>query len=220
MSANKKNTQGAKSASLKDVKQRNEYYQDGKPQALGIMIIGVVCAAVGVGTLMYSASQKENNVYIATNESGSILNLVALSMPNQKNSVVSNWVGEALIDTFDFSYYNLNDRLNKSTMKWFTKEGGQKLLSTLQDTGNLDVIRDKELFVSLALKHTPLIVKEAKPDWSNAYMWKIEVEAIMTYRTKASVYTNDVVFAVLVTRRSNLEDAMGLGISSIIMTKK
>jgi intracellular multiplication protein IcmL len=204
----------------KDVLNRNTFYSDSKPKVMLIMITGVMCAAVGIATLMYAASKKENNVYIATNESGSILKLVPLSQPNQKSSVVSNWVGEALIDTFDFSYYNLNDRLNKSTMKWFTKDGGQKLLTTLQDTGNLDVIKNKELFVSLALKHTPLIVKEAKPTWSNSYIWKVEVEAIITYRTKTSVYTNDVVFAVLVTRRSNLEDAKGLGISSIIMTKK
>lgn len=224
--ANNQNLQRKPSASkerdggMASVKARNDYYKDQSNKIFVGMVIGLLTAAIGVGLAFYSSTQKENNVYIATNGDGSILNLVALSSPNHKNSAVSNWVASALFDTFDFSYYNLSERLNKSTMKWFTKDGADKLLSTLEQTGNLAVIKEKELFVSLALKNTPLIVKEGKPTWSSSYLWKVEVEAIMTYRTKSSVYTNDVVFAVMVTRRSNLEDAMGLGISSIIMTKK
>lgn len=219
MSKNKKTKIIKRSGTgLVSIIERKEYYKDMHSAMWKIAAVGVISLILSVILSFIVLSKKENNVYFATNEAGSLIKMVALSEPNHKDSTVANWLTRALVDTFDFNYHNLKFRINESSMKWFTSEGTSELVKAMEQNGNFDVIVDRKMIVNLETDRVPLVIKKGRPDWSGHYLWKLEVPAKITYRTEASVYSNKVIITAIVSRRSLLEDPSGLGISSIIMT--
>lgn len=197
---------------------RNEFYKDGYKRMFVIAVLSSLCLVCSVALVFYAAQKTEKNVYFATDSNGSLIKLVALSEPNHNDAVVADWLNRALIDTFDFHYGNLEKKLNEAALKWFTPNGATELVNALDDSNNFESIRERNMFVSLALQHTPIVVKRGKPEFSRYFLWKLQVEGIMTYRTVTEEFSNPVLFTVVVSRRSMLEDPTGLGIAKIIMT--
>ncbi|KPC16933.1 Uncharacterized protein AC499_1094 [Pseudomonas amygdali pv. lachrymans] len=145
--------------------------------------------------------------------------LIALGEPNQKDTVVAQWLQNALVDTFSFDFTNINTRLNEATMKWFNDNGANELLRAMKDSGNFDVITERRMILTTTLNSTPILVGK-KPNAEGVFSWTFQVDAIMTFRTQSQEFTNNVRFTVMVDRRSVLEDVNGLGISKVVMTKR
>lgn len=195
---------------------RNEFYQDGAAFLKKTVVAGLICLAGSIGVAFYSAHKKENNVYFAGKEDGTLVKLIALDQPNMSQAAVTNWVAKALVDTFDFSFNNVERRLNDATMRWFTPSGGSELIKALKAGGNLDSVQAKELFVNLTLSSSPLLIDSASKN-GEEYAWKYEVPAQITYRTRTKTYVDNVVFNLTVQRQSMISNADGLGIAKIIM---
>lgn len=204
---------------LSKVEHRNSYYNHGNKK----LFIAAIVSLVGLGlqsAIAFSVfTAKSERVYFATDKNGSLIQLVALGQPNQKDAVVAQWVQTALVDTFSFNYTNYFDRLNKTTMEWFTKEGGEGLLQALDSVGVIQAIKERKMIVSLTLEHTPILVAQG-PNDNGVYSWTFQANAILTYRTQTQELTNKVKFMVKVDRRSIMDNAEGLGITKVIMQRR
>lgn len=204
------------------IKARNDFYSDGASFMKKCSYASFVCMLAAIGSAFYSASQKENNVYFAAKPNGDVIQLVALDQPNLSDAAVTNWLSRALIDTFDFRYNNVSDRLNSSTARWFTKEGGDQLVLALESGGNIASVKEKQLFVQLTLDTMPIIVDRATEtaNGQDTYAWKYEVPGMITYITRSKTYVDKVLFKVTVQRQSMISNPDGLGIANIIMSVK
>lgn len=196
---------------------RNDFYRDGAKKMQTVLIISVCSFILSIVVLMIAMNQVDKNVYFATDNNGAFIKLVPMSEANHSDASIANWLSEALVDTFDFHFANLEKRVNESALKWFTSNGATELISALEESNNFSAIRERKMFVSLALKHTPIVLNQGLPSWSKYYLWELQVEGIMTYRTTAEEFSNKVMFTVVISRRSMLEDPSGLGIAKIIM---
>lgn len=203
--------------SLVSVNERKVFYKDQYTVTVKLLAASVVCAVVSLGGLFLSISKQSNNVYFAVNPDNTLIKLIPLNEPNQKDSVVSNWTANSLRETFDFSYYNAKEHLNKVINSLYTEQGGQQLLTHLKETGNMDAIFKNKLLLSLTVDNTPLVVKKGDGGGTVPFRWMIEVQATISFRTESSVYTNKVLMSVIVSRTSLLSNPDGLGISSIVM---
>ena len=210
------------SVGLSDVVARREFYKESRSSLFKIVggsliaLVGSVCVA------FYSTQIKENNVYFAVSQDGSMIELSPLSDPNQNDKVVSAWLADALIDTFEFTYRNYKDKINKAANKWFTGEGGNELIRAMGKAKMIDTVVDNAFLVDLTLEHNPLLVKKTNSS-SAIFGWMFQVPAKITYRNETQVYSLDVLFTVTVSRRSLLDDSKGLGIARIVLeenTKK
>lgn len=197
--------------------ERREFYKDMYSKMWKIALAGVFSMVVSLILLVVSVNKEEKNSYFAVDQNYSLIKLVKLSEPNVNNSVVANWLTRALVDTFDFNYYNIKSHLNEASMTWFTKEGASELIKALSESGNFDVIVDRKLIVSLTVNQVPVVVKEGVLD--GIKLWKLQVPAVITYRNSSSVSSNNVIFTVTVSRVSLLSDPVGLGIAKIVMEK-
>ncbi|MFK4132029.1 DotI/IcmL/TraM family protein [Pseudomonas luteola] len=202
------------------VRARNSFYKDGSKILKTGLYGSIGCLIGSVIATFYSASQRENNVYFAATNDGKFIKLIALNEPNLSDAAVTNWLSRALIDTFDFNFLNVNQRLNETTMRWFTQDGGNELLKAIQSGGNLDSVAEKELFVNLTLDSAPLLVDRGVAANGNIFAWKYEVPGLLTYRTRTKTYSDKVIFNVTVQRQSMISSPDGLGIAKIIMLVK
>jgi intracellular multiplication protein IcmL len=204
---------------LEVVQHKNAFYKDGSKKlyiAAVVTIAGLFIQAI-VAFLAFTA--KSERVYIATDKNGSLINLIPLGQPNQKNEVVAQWMQNALVDTFSLDFTNLSKRLNETTMKWFTDNGANQFLKEMKDSGHLEVVQENRLIMSLTLDNTPVLVSYG-PGEHDRYTWILQADAVLTFRTQSKEYSKKVRFTVNVERRSVLENADGLGISKIIMTNR
>lgn len=213
----KKNTQSNTGQGLDAVVERREFYKDMYSKQWKVAIAGVVSLIASIMVLTASLMKEETNKYFAVDSNFQMIQLIALDQPNVKNSVVANWLTRSLVDTFDFNYHNIKQHLNETSMKWFTKEGANALITALDTSGNFDVILERKLLVSLAITDVPVVVKEGV--LNNIKLWKLQVPATITYRNESSVSSNNVVFTVTISRVSLLSDPVGLGIAKIVMEK-
>ena len=197
--------------------ERNNFYKDGSSTVFVLAIMSFACLIISLICSVSLIQKESERVYFAADKNGSLVKLVQLSQPNQNDSVVANWLSNAIVDTFSFNFTNANYRLNESTMKWFTPAGKDKFLSELNSSGYKSVVVDEGLIISAVLSHTPVLVKSGRRAPSNVYSWLFQTEAIITFRTKTREYSKKVLFTVTVDRVSIMSNVDGLGISSIVM---
>jgi intracellular multiplication protein IcmL len=205
---------------LEVVVHRNNFYKEGDKKlvfAAGFVVV-VLLIQIFVAVLGFTA--RNERVYIATNPNGSLINMVPLKEPNQKDPIVAQWLQNALVDTFSFNWTNISTNLSEATTRWFTDTGAKELLKAMDDSGNFKVISDKHMLLTTTLDSTPILVGKSPTNTQGVFFWTFQVDAIMTFRTQSQEFTNKVRFTVTVERRSVLEDVAGLGISKVVMTKR
>lgn len=205
---------------LEKVQHRNDFYRHGDKKlfiAASVSVLGMIIQSM----IAYTAfTAKSERTYFATDKNGSLVTLYALGQPNQKDSVVSQWVANALVDTFSFNFTDYQTRLNESTLNWFTKEGGEGLLGALDSVGVIKAIVERKMILSLALEHTPVLIKQGPDPVTGVWTWTFQMKGIMTYRTQSQESSDAVTFMVQVDRRSVMDNADGLGITKVIMQRR
>lgn len=196
---------------------RRDFYSDGLSTMKRYLLASLVVFCVSVVLLIIAINKESGSSYIAVGPDGSVTKMVPIAQPNQKDAAVSNWAAGALVDTFDFSYYNIRSHLSESKSKWFTDNGGTELLNGMEKTGNFNAIEKNKLVVGLSIDHVPLVAKKGFSKRTNAYTWLVEAQATITYRTQTDIFSNKVIFTLTVVRRSLQEEKQGLGIDRITM---
>lgn len=212
---NQKTNKQSEDSGLSTVVERREFYKDMYSKTWKMALTGVITLGLSVGTAVYSVNKEADNKYFAVDQNLNMIKLIALDQPNASNTVVGNWLTKALVDTFDFNYFNMKKQLNDASVKYFTAEGSAELIRALDESGNFNIILDNKLIVNLTVTHNPVIIKEGVIEGYK--LWKLQVPATITYRNETSVSSNKVIFTVTVSRVSLLTDPVGLGIAKIIM---
>lgn len=199
---------------------RMSYYKEGASKlylAAGIAIVALGAQAF-VAFMGYTA--KNERVYFATDANGSLIELVRLGQPNQSREAVAQWVQHAIVDTFSFNFTNINDRLNASTMRWFTTAGASSFLNEINNSGYMEAVRNEKLILNLTLEHTPILVNQGPHPATGIYTWIFQSDAIVTFRTQSRQFTRNVRMTTTVDRVSVLESKDGLGISNIVLVNR
>lgn len=198
------------------VRIRYEFFKSGSKKLKYAIISAAVFLGINSISTYIAVNKNTENKYFATDENARYIELIKLSQPNHKATVVSQWLENSLVDTFDFSYKNMRDVLNKRSQKWFTPEGRNSLITAIDEAGVFDIIEKQKFIAQLNLTQAPILITERYNPVSKVYEWTFQVAARFTY-SGDDTYTNNVIFTILVQRRSMLEDVKGLGISKIIM---
>jgi len=208
------------SKGLEVVNYRNDFYRDGNKRMYVAALVSII-GLFGQALIAYSSiTAKNERVYFATDPNGSLIKLIPLAQPNQKNEVVAQWMQNALVDTFSFNFTNINTRLNETTMRWFTKNGASQFLREMKDSGHMDVVKDGKMIMSLTLDHTPIMIGSGNAPGTDIFTWNFQADAVLTFRTQSKEYSKKVRFTVAVERRSVLDNVEGLGIAKIVMTNR
>lgn len=208
------------SKGLAAVNHRNEYYRDGNKKMYAAAIVSIIGVFVQACIAYAGIAAKNERVYIATDPNGSLIKLIPLAQPNQKDEVVAQWMQNALVDTFSFNFTNINERLSETTMHWFTKNGADQFLREMHDSGHMDVVKDGKMIMSLTLDHTPIMIGSGYAPGTSIYAWSFQADAVLTFRTQSKEYSKKVRFTVAVERRSVMDNVEGLGIARIVMTNR
>ncbi len=144
---------------------------------------------------------------------GETFEIIALDRPNVSTKALLSWVTLAATSTFTFDFFNHRDQL-KAMKDYFTADGFDSFMASLQETGVLTTIIEKKLILS-AVAIGPAIVLTEEGIGSK-HSWRIQVPLIVRYQSANVDETRTQVVEVLVTQVSTQDAPKGIGIAQYI----
>ena len=139
--------------------------------------------------------------------------IIGLDRPNVSTQALLSWVTLAATATFTFDFVNVEEQL-KSVQNYFTKDGYDNFLASLDATGMLSTIQDKKLILS-AVAIGPAIVLTEEERGEN-HSWRIQVPILVRYQSANVDETRQQIIEVLVNQVPTSDAPKGIGIAQYI----
>lgn len=199
---------------LQTVTMQNQFRIDGQRKLTSALFITVCIVAVLTLFLLYIITHPPEPKYFATSINGRITPLVPFDEPNQSDPAILQWANQAAIASFSYNFVNYTDELQAAST-YFTSDGWQQFVQALQDSGNLEQVKNKKLIVSAVATRAPIILQ--KGVLNGSFSWRIQMPILVTYQSASEFTQQNIVVTMLVTRISTLKSPRGIGISQFVV---
>ena len=199
---------------LQTVTLQNTFMIDGQRKLTLALFLTVSVVALLSLFLLYMVTHPPEPKYFATSVNGRITPLVPFDEPNQSDSAILQWANQAAISSFSYNFVNYTDELQAAST-YFTPDGWQQFVQALNDSGNLDQVKNKKLIVSAVATRAPIILQ--KGILNGRFSWRIQMPILVTYQSASEFTQQNIVVTMLVTRISTLESPRGIGISQFVV---
>lgn len=187
----------------------------------GLLSAVLIVMLISLTVFYLTINNDEKFKFFGIDENKKFSQLVSFDKPNHKTAVVSNWVANALVSTFDFNYKNMSTHLEDEANIWFTPAGKEALIESIQSNSGYfaDVIK-KEALVQLTLRQSPIFVQGRVNPSTRRYEWIFQVPALFTY-TMAGQEPEVVtaLFTLSVERISYNKNTLGLGLNRLLISQ-
>ena len=151
--------------------------------------------------------------YFAVTPSLSVIKMTPLSQPFISQQGLLDWTSEAVCSTLSLDFLHYREQLNAS-MSNYTPTAFQQILSTLQSSGTLKMIKTQRVVTSAIPTAAPVIVNQGLVN--GMYAWKIQFPLVVSYETSGnSSNRQSLIATVMVTRVSTAYNPRGVAIEQI-----
>ncbi|KTD66073.1 type IVB secretion system apparatus protein IcmL/DotI [Legionella spiritensis] len=194
---------------------RNQFYKSGQRKVTLVLLASIACNIMFFYLLLYIVYNPPGPRYFPTGINGRITRLYPLTEPNQSNSSVLQWAGEAAVAAFTYNYVNYRQELQASS-GFFTAKGWELFLNALDESNNLEAVKQKKLIVSAVATSAPAIKNAGF--YQGRYSWRIEVPVLVTYQSATEYTQQNNMVTMVVTRVSTLNSPSGIGIAQFVVS--
>jgi intracellular multiplication protein IcmL len=184
--------------------------EKGVPFLVKIYLISIIINIFAALSIFYVYSNPPEPNYYSTSVNGLSSKLEPLNNPNTSDSVVTQWANLACIGAFTYDFVNYQAQLETAS-EYFTKDGWDNFMQSLQDSNNLNTVISKKLVVSAVALTPPLILKKGVVN--GVYAWRIQLPILVTYQSASDVTQMKMIVNMLMTRISTRENYKGVGVA-------
>lgn len=190
---------------------RNAFYRDGYRFLLQIATLESATILILILALVFvTMTKKTENIYFATKQDGSIIQLVPLSTPNLSDSALLAWVAQSTSETLTFGFNDYKRRLQEA-QRHFTKTGWAEFTKALQRVGWVDTLEAKNQVLTSVPAQAPVI--ESQGVQNGIYTWVVQMPMAMTFRAGSNESdTRNITLRLVIVRMPELESPYGVGI--------
>lgn len=201
---------------LELVRVRNEFYRDNYRRIIAILLLAFLIIGLLVGALIYVVTHPPAPKYFATDTSGRILPLVPLDQPDLSTAALLQWANTAAVAAFTYNFVDYRAQLQAAS-EFFTPEGWQAYLESIQSSNNLAAVKAKNLVVSAVATGAPIVLQHGVVD--GRYTWQVQMPLLVTYQSASQVTPQSLMVNMVITRVSALDSPRGIGIAQFIATE-
>ena len=182
--------------------------------ALNFIIALLVIIALIAPATIYSLLRTQPSRYFSRSADGHIVELKALDEDAGSEAYLSQWVTDALTDTFTFDHLNARKHLTKASRLYFTKGGAEQLKKAIDQAKILQTVEEKTLMLKTVTTQAPLVTSEAVTvDGSLRY--EVDTTVLLTYYAGKEGTPQSIPGHVTLVRTSFDEHPGGLAIENI-----
>ena len=198
---------------IQTVMMRHEFYRDRFRWMLYALVAQSVALIIAGYSVYYLLNDRPEPRYFATRSDGGLIRLTPLHEPMLTQSAILTWAGKAATDAFTFDFVNFRQQLQNAAQA-FTPDGWRSFLKALEDSRNLEAVRQKKLIVNAALQGAPVMLTEGVVN--GVYSWRIEMPIVVAYRSANEVQRQNLLGNMTVSRVPTLEFPEGVGITQFV----
>ncbi|HRA42294.1 MAG TPA: DotI/IcmL/TraM family protein [Gammaproteobacteria bacterium] len=178
------------------------------------IIISLLVAHLGLmGFIYFQFATRSPEHFFGRLTNGETFEIIGLDRPNVSTKALLSWVTLAATSTFTFDFFNHKDQLN-AMKDYFTADGFDSFIASLQETGVLTTIVEKKLILSAVAIGPAIVLTEERV--GSKHNWRIQVPLIVRYQSANVDETRTQVVEVLVTQVSTEDAPKGIGIAQYI----
>jgi intracellular multiplication protein IcmL len=189
--------------------------QYGRAMKLALALVLALCVAVAA--IAFLVVTRPAPRYFAATSDLRLAPLVPLDKPVLTQQGLLNWVAETITNAVSLDFLEWRDKLSR-VRENFENEAFKSFLTSLNDSGVLDMIRDKRLSVSAVVTRAPVIIASGLV--GGKATWKIEFPLVVSYESSQGVEsTQHLMATVLVCRAPTVTSPRGVVIQQVVLKR-
>ena len=205
----------SRAGGLESVVTRNEFYRDKFRVMAGALPVLVVALLVSIGLNFVLATRKPQERYFSVDPAGRITKIVALTEPYVTDSYITSWVTEKVSRAYSMDPQNFRRQVS-DLEPFFTPEGHQQYIDSLQSSGTIDVMTKNLLIMTGVPTGAPIVVERGEAN--GLFFWRVQVPMMVEFRSSTKSAQKRRLVTVTVVRRQTIESPEGIGISQFVAT--
>lgn len=197
------------------VMESRDWYRDRFRQVVIICMVAVAILTASLGVNLIQAVSRPKPVYFSVSDDFRIKSMKPLNEPVISESGLSNWVARTVTKTFSLDFVHWREQLMEVKPE-YTEDCFKQLIKSLQDAGNLEMIKKRRLVLSAVVKNAPVVT--AKGTVGGRMVWKMEFPISFAYESsERKVASQDLICTVMVRRVSVLKHPRGVRLAQIVL---
>lgn len=192
---------------------RNSWYRDGFRTNLTISLVLAIALLASVAANVVQANRKSEVVYFSTDSQGRVTPMVPLQEPFVTEPYLINWVAEAVSRAYSIDPQNYRRQVG-DLQPLFTDDGYGQYITSIKDSGTLELIQKNLLVMSAVAQGAPVVVERGTV--GGRAFWRLRVPMLVDFRSSAKSSRERRMVTVTVVRRSTLESPLGIGINQFV----
>ncbi|BBO86767.1 hypothetical protein DSCO28_73330 (plasmid) [Desulfosarcina ovata subsp. sediminis] len=197
---------------------QESWYRD---QYKRTLMICLVISILLLGSLIANTMQiffKPEPKYFATTNDFRLAELTPLDQPVVSQIGLLNWTTETITRTFTLDFSNWRRQLMEVRSR-YSNTAFKQLVKSLEDSGNLAMIKNQRLVTSCTITEAPVIL--AKGIVKGKMTWKIEFPMLVSYESSKGVEnTQKLLVNTIVQRADTTKKAEGIHIIQLLMRNR
>lgn len=180
-----------------------------------INLLMVVLLVISFVANIYLYVMEKPPKYFAATSDFRMAKLEPLDRPLISQSALLNWTAETVSETLSLDFLHWRQKLMRVRERYST-EAFNQLIASLKESGNLDLIRNHRLSVSVTTAQAPIII--GKGNLGGRIVWRIEVPVTATYESSTATHQVQRLRASIVVERvSTLERPAGIQVRQMLL---
>lgn len=135
------------------------------------------------------------------------------------NIAVKGWANEAFMAAYGYDFGNYTEELLQAS-KYFTPEAWKNFKSTLDKSGTIQLIKNKQLLsAGLAEGTGPVILEQGAVN--GQYTWKVRFPATITYQSSTGIFqVQHAIVNMTIIKTEGTEGIRGMAIKQLLVNVK
>lgn len=180
--------------------------------------ISIICAfvtiAIGSLAMWRFASAPPPASFSVNVEKDELKQLITLPYPHQSFRNVSNWIQEAVMDSYSFDFNNFDDVVKRMEY-YFTEEGYAAYKATMYNSGVKEQVIQSKIKVSTVVTGSPIMISGGV--FLGTEYWRFATPVRVSFYGGEAAKPQDMMVHMLLVRIPTHKNSKGLGIAEFNM---
>jgi len=197
------------------VMEAKDWYKDKFRQVVKVLTVLVVLLAASLAANLVQGLTEAKPRYFAVTDNLQIKKMKPLDKPAISQSGLFNWATRTITETFSLDFVHWREKL-MDVKPQFTKKAFGQLITSLKESGNLEMIKKENLVLSATVTRSPVVTAKGVVD--GRMTWKLEFPISLSYEgSGGTVASQDLMCNIMIRRVPTVNHPRGIKIAQLIL---
>lgn len=211
-----------KSENGEKVTLQTQFYRDNYPRFILFCFLVLLISAGSILLNIVQLLYRAEPLYFATEKTSdgqmTFVKMIPLTEPNLSTETLLQWATQAATACYTYDFNRMQDQIPK-LKRYFTSQGFQQYTDALEKSGQLKIVKEKQLVVSSVPIGAPVILREALSPILNRHAWQIQLPLLVSYQSASDIIKQELTVTLLIIRVDTLESSKGIGIAQFLVSE-